>query len=238
MAATQEQAEAWTPLLAAVVGSTAYGLATATSDVDTLMMAVAPTKVFHGVHPPTERELTYVATEPDLTVHEAGKFIRLCLSANPTVTELLWMPEGAYTTYSILGDKLIHNRECLLSQRKVLDAYFGYAWAQFDRLSRMGTFANVPKDRIAKHARHIMRLVIQGEQLYSWGGMDIRVENPDQLHEFGALVASDQETGIRHARQFIETSRSRLDDVRSPLPVEPMLPVAEEWLQEVRRCFI
>lgn len=234
MAATTEEASAWTPLLAAVVGSTAYGLATATSDVDTLTLAAAPTERFLGVHPPGERDLTHVSTDPDVTVHEAGKFVRLCLSANPSVTELLWMPTGSYTKHSLLGRQLVDRRSCFLSRRKVINAYFGYAWEQFERLSRTGTFANVPVTRIEKHARHIMRLVIQGEQLYTTGEMTVRVENPQRLHEFGAIVAGDQEVGIRHARQFIESSRARLDEVTSPLPEEPDVRPIEDWLQAVR----
>lgn len=234
MAATTDEASTWTPLLAAVVGSTAYGLATATSDVDTLMLAAAPTERFLGVHPPGERDLTHVSTDPDITVHEAGKFVRLCLSANPSVTELLWMPRDSYTMRSLLGDQLIDRRSCFLSRRRVLNAYFGYAWEQFERLSRKGAFANVPANRIEKHARHIMRLVIQGEQLYTTGQMTVRVENPQRLHEFGAVVASDQETGIEHARQFIEASRARLDEVTSPLPEEPDVRSIEDWLQAVR----
>ena len=234
MAATKEAASTWTPLLAAIVGSTAYGLATATSDVDTLMLAAAPTERFLGVHPPGERDLTHVSTDPDVTVHEAGKFVRLCLSANPSVTELLWMPTGSYTMHSLLGRQLIDRRSCFLSRRKVINAYFDYAWEQFARLERKGTFANLGAHKIEKHARHIMRLVIQGEQLYTTGKMTVRVENPQRLHEFGAIVASDQETGIKHARQFIEVSRARLEEVTSPLPEEPDVQPVEDWLQAVR----
>lgn len=234
MAATAEEAATWTPLLAAVVGSTAYGLATETSDVDTLMMSAAPTERFLGVHPPGERDLTHVATDPDVTIHEAGKFVRLCLSANPSVTELLWMPRDSYTFNGLLGWQLIERRSCFLSRRRVINAYFGYAWEQFERLSRTGTFANVPRNRIEKHARHIMRLVIQGEQLYTTGEMMVRVENPQRLHEFGAIVASDQETGIRHAREFIQSSRARLDEMTSPLAEEPDVQPIEDWLQAVR----
>lgn len=234
MAATVAEAATWTPLLAAVVGSTAYGLATEASDVDTLVLAAAPTERFLGVHPPTERDLTCVLTDPDVTTHEAGKFVRLCLSANPSVTELLWMKPGTYTLTSLLGYQLIERRRYFLSRRKVLGAYFGYAWEQFERLSRTGSFANVGAHKIEKHARHIMRLVIQGEQLYTTGEMSVRVENPQRLREFGAIVASDREVGIVHARQFIEASRARLDDVTSPLPEEPDVRPIEDWLQAVR----
>ena len=234
MVASAKQADTWAPLLVATVGSTAYGLATEQSDVDTLGMAAAPTGIFHAIHPPNERDLTYVGKDPDITMHEAGKFIRLCLSANPSVTELLWMPRDLYVYQHPLGLNLIALRECLLSKRKVINAYFGYAWEQFERLSRSGTFANVPANRIAKHARHIMRLVIQGEQLYTTGQMSVRLEDPQRVHDFGALVASDQDTGVAAARDFIQSSRARLDDAASPLADEPQLEPLEMWLHTVR----
>lgn len=234
MVATREQADTWTPLLTATVGSTAYGLATEQSDVDTLSVAVAPTEVFHGIFPPGERDLTYVGTDPDLTVHEVGKFVRLCLKANPSVTELLWMPDDLYTYRRPLAEQLIALRDNFLSRGMVINAYFGYAWEQFNRLERKGTFANLGAHKIEKHARHIMRLVIQGEQLYATGHMSVRVENPQRLHEFGKMVASDQEFGIRYARQFIESSRARLEVVTSPLPEQPDTRPIEAWLHKAR----
>lgn len=234
MAATREQADTWAPMLVATVGSVAYGLATEESDVDTLGMAVMPTEHLFRVHPPTERDLTYVGHDPDLTLHEVSKFVRLCLSANPSVTELLWMPDALYTYRTPLADELIGLRSCLLSRRKVITAYFGYAWAQFERLARKGTFANVPRTRIAKHARHIRRLVVQGEQLYRTGRMSVRVEDPQRYHDFGDLVASDQDSGIAAAREFIQTTRAALDDVISPLAEQPDIERVQLWLHVVR----
>jgi predicted nucleotidyltransferase len=83
-----------TVLLQGIVGSTAYGLAGPHSDVDRLGVYAAPTKAFHGLRLPIDRAASVVVHEPeDLTLHEARKFALLALSANPTVTELLWLPD-------------------------------------------------------------------------------------------------------------------------------------------------
>lgn len=84
-----------TILLSGVVGSTAYGLDTADSDVDRLGLFAAPTVAFHGLHRPQE---SHVTIHPDATYHEAAKWIRLALGGNPTVTELVWLDQYEVTT--------------------------------------------------------------------------------------------------------------------------------------------
>ncbi|WP_243718717.1 nucleotidyltransferase domain-containing protein [Actinomadura sp. KC06] len=151
-------------LLAGIVGSTAYGLAGPGSDIDRLGVYAAPTTAFHGLHPPTGRDATTVTTKPDVTFHEAGKCAALCLGMNPTVTELIWLPDGLYETRTALGEQLISIRTAFLSARRVKDAYLGYAVSQFKRLETRGdgSFSADTRKRTAKHARHLARLVHQG----------------------------------------------------------------------------
>lgn len=80
-------------LLSGVVGSTAYGLAGPDSDVDRLGIFAVPTLSLLGLTPPEE---SHVTSKPDTTLHEAGKAARLMLAGNPTVTELLWLPDDLY----------------------------------------------------------------------------------------------------------------------------------------------
>ena len=148
-------------LLSGIVGSTAYGLAHEGSDVDRLGMFAAPTDDLHGLHPPKE---SHVTTKPDSTLHEAAKWCRLALRGNPTVTELVWLPDELYEVRTPLGDELIGIRTTLLSAKRVRDAYLGYATQQFRKLeSRDGDH------RTAKHARHLKRLCHQGLELYTSG---------------------------------------------------------------------
>ena len=78
-----------TVLLEGIVGSTAYGLAHAGSDVDRLGVFAAPAVAFHGLHPPLDKRATVVHHDPDRTLHEARKYCMLALSGNPTATELI-----------------------------------------------------------------------------------------------------------------------------------------------------
>ncbi|MCX4766280.1 nucleotidyltransferase domain-containing protein [Streptomyces sp. NBC_01275] len=227
-------------LLSGIVGSTAYGLAHEGSDVDRLGMFAAPTEELHGLHRPKE---SHVSTAPDSTLHEAAKWCRLALSGNPTVMELVWLPDELYEVRTPLGDELIAIRTTLPSAQRVRDAYLGYATQQFRRLqnrndgsqaddSQAEASADTGK-RTAKHARHLKRLCTQGYDLYATGQLTIRVEDPESYHRFGEQVAADPDSALPLLRDFEE----RFDRTRSVLPEQPDESAAEAWLRGVRRHF-
>lgn len=228
--------DTWTTLLSGVVGSHAYGLAGPDSDVDTLAVAAAPTVAFHGLHPPTGKAASRVSTNPDVTVHEAAKYVGLCLVANPTVTELLWLPADCYVEKHMLGSELLSIRRTLLGSRHVRDAYLGYATAQFKRLRGRGTtFSSDTQARTAKHARHLLRLIANGTQLYLTGHLDVQLANPTHYLEFGQLVIDNPDEGVRYAQNALDMASATLDAMTSPLPETPDSAPAEAWLRRVRR---
>ncbi|WP_367319718.1 nucleotidyltransferase domain-containing protein [Streptomyces sp. HUAS ZL42] len=225
-------------LLSGVVGSTAYGLAREGSDIDRLGLFAAPTEELHGLHAPKE---SHVTTAPDRTLHEAGKWCRLALGGNPTVMELVWLPDEMYEVRTPLGDELIGIRTSLLSARRVRDAYLGYATQQFRRLydrgagssSGTGSEDERRRRRAAKHARHLRRLCTQGYELYATGRLTVRVEDPDGYHRFGEEVAADPEAALPLLRRFEDA----FAETRSVLPERPNEAAAEAWLRRVRRHF-
>lgn len=220
-----------TILLQGVVGSTAYGLAHADSDIDRLGVFAAPTHLFHGLRLPIDKaDATHVTKDPDLTMHEARKMAILCLTANPTMTELLWLPDELYETRTPLGDELIDLRVAFASAKRVRDAYFGYATAQFKRLLETGEFQSKMRRRQAKHGRHLLRLLDQGYGYYATGRLDVRVENPQRYLDFGDRVAANPEA----ARPALAQAEADFAAVRSPLPERPDEATVEAWLQRVR----
>ena len=215
--------EPGTVLLAGIVGSTAYGLAGPESDVDRLGVFSVPTLSLLGLDAPA---LSRVSTSPDVTMHEAGKAARLLLSANPTVTELLWLPAGLYEQRTRLGAELIEIRSAFLSAGRVRDAYLGYASQQFRKLP------NRP-DRAAKHARHLKRLLDQGFALYATGSLTVALDDPDSYRAFGERAAADPDL----ARPVLAAAQDRFDRVRSALPAEPDRELVQDWLLRVRNAF-
>ncbi|MET9384566.1 nucleotidyltransferase domain-containing protein [Streptomyces sp. NPDC002928] len=219
-------------LLSGVVGSTAYGLAREGSDVDRLGLFAAPTEDLHGLHTPKE---SHVSTAPDRTLHEAAKWCRLALGGNPTVLELVWLPDELYEVRTPLGDELIAIRASFLSARRVREAYLGYATQQFRKLQSRGdgSFSSDTRKRTAKHARHLKRLCAQGYELYATGRLSIRVEDPESYHRFGEQVAADPVTALPLLRRFEEA----FQETRSVLPEQPDEAAADAWLRRVRAHF-
>ncbi|MDI5961615.1 DNA polymerase beta superfamily protein [Streptantibioticus silvisoli] len=212
-------------LLSGVVGSVAHGLAHEGSDVDRLGMFAVPTERLHGLHRPRE---SHVSTGPDVTLHEAGKAVRLILACNPTAGELLWL--ARYETRTPLGDELVAMRGRLLSERAVRDAYLGYARQQFRKLLARDPATDPAK--AAKHARHLVRLVRQAEQLHRTGHLTLRVEDPDAVRELGESFAA----APLRAETFLARAADRLD-APGVLPEAPDEAAADAWLRRVRAAF-
>jgi uncharacterized protein len=221
-----------TTLLAGIVGSTAYGLAHEGSDTDRLGMFAAPTEAFHGLVFPAE---SYVTTKPDATYHEARKFCRLVLGCNPTVTELLWLPDELYEVRTRLGADLIAIRSRLLSAKGVRNAYLGYATQQFRKLETRGdgSFSSDTRKRTSKHARHLWRLVQQATDLNATGKLTVRLHAAQAALclSFGERVAAGD---TEHARAYIADAERHFDEYRSVLPDAPGEQAAEAWLRSVR----
>lgn len=213
-------------LLRGITGSVAYGLSTPESDVDRHGIFAAPTGALLSLHPPA---LTLDGHDPDLTYHEAGKYVRLALRANPTVTELMWLPEDLYEIRTPFGDALIAIRETFLSHTLVRNAYLGYATAQLRKLE-----AREDHPRTSKHARHLARLLIQGWHLYAEGFLIVRLDDPEWYHQFGEEVAAGD---LTRARALMATTENSMDMTASPLPELPDEGPAEAWLKEVRHAY-
>lgn len=223
-----------TVILQGIVGSTAYGLATEESDIDRLGVYAAPTTAFHGLHPPLGKAASYVTVKPDATYHEAGKYAALALKANPTITELMWLPEHEISTP--LGDELIAIRSSLLAAPCVRNAYLGYATQQFRRLVNRGdgSFSSDTRKRTAKHARHLWRLLHQGTVLHLTGELIVRLSDGEaaECREFGERVTA----GTEHARSALTAAEDAFSRPGA-LPERPDTAAAEAWLLRVRAAF-
>lgn len=223
-------------LLEGVVGSQAYGLATPTSDIDLMGVYLEPRDTFLGLHPVLEKNLTVHKTgeEQDVTYHEVGKFMRLALKSNPSILELLWLPEDCYTQVSPMGEWLIDSRHWFASAELVKNAYLGYATQQFKLLERRGDFGSDMKKRTEKHARHLYRLLIQGFGLYRTGRLDVKLVGLEvmQVQEFGYRVGHENDLDLARAEmaQFEAYFKERRPHIR----YEPNTEAANTLLLNMR----
>lgn len=153
-----------------VHGSQAYGLHTASSDVDLKGVLVGPAAWYHGfVGGPEQIELS-----PDHVRYEIRKYFRLAAAANPTVLELLWTDPGCHTACTPLGEQLLAARDRFLSLR-VKDSFCGYALSQLARIKTHRKWVSSPPAREPTRA--------------DFGLPETRLINRDQMGAVEAMLA-------------------------------------------------
>jgi hypothetical protein len=217
-----------TVIMQAVLGSTAYGLAREGSDIDRLGVFVAPTLDVAGLYWNGHKE-TVVRHEPsDTTHHEIAKFLRLALGCNPTLLELLWLPQDDYEIITQSGRYLRALRRSLLFEDGVRNAYGGYAYRQTLKLKKRGdSFSSDTVNRTAKHGRHMLRLQRQGRQLLETGELIVRVDDPEEYWAFDDMT-------VDQMLEVFEREDALFRACKSVLPEQPQPAAAEALLRSVR----
>lgn len=207
-----------------VVGSRAYGLDHADSDTDRAGVWLRPTTEFLGLRMPNDdSNFTTDASGDDATMHEVGKFARLVLSANPTVSEMLWL-EG----YEVLDERmvpLLDMRGRLFGARAVRAAFLGYASSQL-----AGAERGKSESKREKFGRHLYRLVHEGVGLHREGVLTIRVADREAAFEAGRRSAAGD---LDHLRDLLAWAEGEFDKP-SALPETPDEEAVNEWLTQLR----
>lgn len=157
-----------------ITGSTAYGLTTASSDQDEKAVVLLPLK--DTIQLGKEWE-TSVFHDPDIEFHSLKKFMNLLLSQNPTVLEILFIPEPFVLKQTIYGEMLRKQRYSFLT-KNCYYTFGGYAKDQLMRIKR--NQRNKPEEKIFKHAMHLTRLLLTGIEILQEGDL---IVNRKQDHE-------------------------------------------------------
>ena len=151
-----------------VSGSRAYGThVEGVSDWDYRGIAVAPREYYLGVMNRFEQA---ECKDPDLTIFDLQKFIKLATDGNPNISEMLYTEPSDRLIVTPLGQRLIDNRDLFLSQ-KAKHTFSGYAYAQLKRIKE-SNFA----ERL-KPAMHLVRLMTMCREILEEGV--IRTRRPD-----------------------------------------------------------
>lgn len=224
------------------VGSHAYGLETPDSDEDFLGIYAAPTEQFWTVNnKPLD---TIVTKDPDCTMHEAEKYVRLMLQCNPTALELLWLE--SYTDRTVLGWELLQIRNAFITRDKIRAAYMGYAKAQMQRMGRRDTdlvnktnaALGLPEqtelqleERRAKNARHTARLLWQATVFDITGELPVKVGSPSYFFEAGLQAARGDMSKIEY---LWGNAEKQFDGDKSALPQRQDVHAINKWLLQVR----
>src|SRR6202790_363532 len=150
-----------------VIGSQAYGLNNAESDVDRRGIYL-PTADLHwslyGVPEQLENDATQEA------YWELQKFLILALKANPNILECLYTPLVEKATP--LAEELLGMRSIFLS-RLVYQTYNGFVMSQFKKMQ-----ADIRNHGQVKwkHVMHLIRLLLSGIGVLRDGFVPVRVD--------------------------------------------------------------
>jgi uncharacterized protein len=126
-------------ILVGLVGSHAYGLNHADSDLDYRGVFIAPKSYYLGNGKIEQWDsgwaepgiLDFLDNSQDAVIYELRKYIHLATAANPNILELLWL--SSYPLSTPVGRKLVANRHLFLS-KKVKHTFSGYAMAQIRKI--------------------------------------------------------------------------------------------------------
>jgi hypothetical protein len=127
-----------------IVGSQAYGTATATSDMD-----------YKGIYIQNADDLLsfkykeQVERGKDESYYELRRFLQLLQSANPTMLELLWMPGDCIIEKHPVFSLIERHRDKFLTT-KCLNSFGGYAVQQIKKAKGLDKKMNYEKERVER----------------------------------------------------------------------------------------
>jgi hypothetical protein len=207
-----------------VIGSQAYGLADAESDVDRRGIYL-PTAYLHwslyGVPGQLENHATQEA------YWELQKFLILALKANPNVLECLYTPLVEKATP--LAEELLGMKSLFLS-RLVYQTYNGYVMSQFKKMQ-----ADIRNQGQVKwkHVMHLLRLLLSGIEVLRHGYVPVRVDE----HREQLLAIRRGEVGWDETEKWRLALHRQFDLALSEtkLPERPDYERANEFLVNARR---
>ena len=223
-------------LFLCISGSKAYGTNTADSDTDLRGVFVNqdPNDIL-GITEFAEE----VRTNPDSSLFELRKFVRLALQGNTIACESMWVKPEEVTP---LGQQLLDMRDSFLSMRFV-DVFRGYAISEHRKTVGVvsGALGEKRKELIKKYgysvknATQCLRLLWQGTILAKTGQVEVYISDDEKRAEMIAV-----KTGQVPINEYILLREKYLADfeqaVRQPrLPHSPNSQKIWNWVCEVYR---
>jgi predicted nucleotidyltransferase len=210
-----------------VVGSRAYGLDEAGSDVDRRGFYLPPAD-FHwslfGVPDQLEN------ADSEEVYWEIEKFLTLALKANPNVLECLYTPIVELATP--LAQELLATRSIFLS-RLIYQTYNGYVMSQFKKLAQDLRSRGAIK---WKHAMHLIRLLLSGMTALEEGFVPVRLEeHRDRLLAIRRGEVAWDEVNAWRLALHQEFDRAY---ARTKLPERPDYEAANHFLIRARRSMV
>ena len=210
-----------------IVGSKAFGLDNANSDIDRRGIYLPPASLQWSLYGIPE-QLDYKETEE--CYWELQKFINLGLKANPNILECLYTP--LVETVTPLAEELLAMREIFLSQL-IYQTYNGYVMSQFKKLEQDIRSKGSIK---WKHAMHLIRLLLSGITVLKDGFVPVKIEH----YREELLAIRHGQASWEEVNQWRLSLHSLFDKVfsQTTLPERPNYQKANDFLIKARRSMV
>ena len=223
-----------------ITGSQSYGVSRDNSDMDLVGVCIPPkTMLFPhlageiiDLSKPAPRFKTYQQhgmvengsnKEYDYCLYSITWFFRLVMENNPNMLDCLFTPRRCVTQSNAIGEMIRSERKRFL-HKGCKQKIMGYAYSQLKKLKgknykegtkRQQEVAETGMDM--KFAYHVVRLVLQGEQILSEGDLDIE-RNKETLKDIRAGNWS-----VDRINQWFTGKESFIDDLylKSDLQYSP-----------------
>lgn len=211
-----------------IVGSKAHGLDRPDSDEDRKGFYIARTIDFWKFDSKPKEQLE--DKENDRTYYEIGKFLKLCLSCNPTILEVLYSNKIVYATTNE-GYRVRGNRRIFLS-KKAIKTYGGYATQQIKKFLS----AEIGSSRQSgwKNAVHTARLYVSGTHLLRTGNVLVNIKGHESHQHLVAIRNGEmsRDDFIQYVNLLEKDFKKAADNTN--LPKEPNYSVANKMLYDFR----
>jgi predicted nucleotidyltransferase len=184
-----------------IMGSYTYGVATETSDFDTMGVCIPPkelvfphlTGAIEGFGRQKQRFTCYQKHHVkicdrvyDLNVYNIVHYFHLCMENNPNMIASLFTPQDCVLHCTQVGN-LIREKRHLFIHKGCWHRFKGYAYSQLHKIRTSVAEAGGNRAQIieqygwdTKFGYHVVRLLDEVEQLLSTGDLDLR-RNAAQL---------------------------------------------------------
>jgi len=219
-----------------IVGSQAYGCQTDQSDYDICGFTIPPKQfivpnLFGYIHGfdnnipifkqfQTPGKFIYKKKEAEGTIFSIVRYFRLVANNNPNMLDSLFTREQLHTHITRIGKMVLENRRIFVS-KQCWHTFRGYAMSQKDKMQK-----KVPEGkRVAivekygydvKFASHLVRLLLEVEELLTTGEMDLMKHN----EVLKSIRRGEWE--IQRILDFFERNEARLEKLydASTIPYE------------------
>jgi len=122
--------------------------------------------------------------EVDITIYSIVKFFQLAMENNPNMVDVMFLPRRCVLHSSAIYEHVRENRQLFLHKGS-WHKFRGYAYSQLSKIKNSSNRAN-PKRQASvekygfdvKFAYHIVRLVLEVEQILAHQNLDIECNGP------------------------------------------------------------